>query len=74
MRWPMSAKGVRRSVISRYRVRSQRNDVPPPSAPSCRERGTCSVPGEIVRFEDSYRFYYLLGPAGIIVSLAEQLD
>ena len=29
--------------------------------------------GEIVQYEDMYRLCYLRGPAGIIVSLAEEL-
>jgi catechol 2,3-dioxygenase-like lactoylglutathione lyase family enzyme len=30
--------------------------------------------GELVQYEDSYRFCYLRGPEGIIVALAEQLN
>ena len=30
--------------------------------------------GEVVQYEDKYRLCYMRGPAGIIVSLAEELS
>jgi predicted enzyme related to lactoylglutathione lyase len=29
--------------------------------------------GEVARYEDQYRLFYMRGPAGIIVALAEEL-
>jgi len=38
-----------------------------------REHGAELV-GEVVQYEDQYRLCYVRGPAGIIVSLAEELQ
>ena len=38
-----------------------------------RERGAELVSNEVVQYENSYRLYYIRGPEGVLIGLAEEL-